>query len=165
MEFLGRLGLPLRGHRDSGNLLLLPAGSTDIEYGQGNFRAVLQLMSACDDKVLRDHLSTAGKNATYVSPQAQNDLISAMGTVIQRSIVKEVEDARLFSLLADETTDVARKEQLTVCLRYLKDRSICERFFCFAEAPDLTGLGLAKQLLNIPQGVWDRCQQHGWAKL
>lgn len=65
----------------------------------------------------------------------------------QRSIVKEVEDARFFSLLADETTDVARKERLTVCLRYLKDGSICERFFCFA--PDLTGLGVAKQLLNI----------------
>ena len=37
---------------------------------------------------------------------AQNELISAMGTVIQRSIVKEVKDARFFSLLADETTDV-----------------------------------------------------------
>ena len=36
----------------------------------------------------------------------QNELISAMGTVIQRSIVKEVKDARFFSLLADETTDV-----------------------------------------------------------
>lgn len=68
MEFFGRLGLPLRGHLDSGNLLLLPAGSTDIDYEQGNFRAVLQLMSACDDKVLRDHLSTAGKNVYLCIP-------------------------------------------------------------------------------------------------
>jgi hypothetical protein len=66
--------------------------------------------------------------------------------VIERRIVKEVNDARFFSLLSDETTDLAKKEQLTVCLRYV---SLRERFLCFALAPDLTGQGLAAQLIQI----------------
>ena len=36
---------------------------------------------------------------------------------------------------------------LTICLRYVKDGSICERFFGFREASDLTGAGLASKLL------------------
>ena len=49
--------------------------------------------------------------------------------------------------MADETTDASTKKQLTICLRYVKDGSICERFFGFREASDLTGAGLARKLL------------------
>ena len=48
-------------------------------------------------------------------------------------------------LLADETTDASTKEQLTICLRYVKYGSICERFFGFREASDLTDTGLANK--------------------
>jgi hAT family C-terminal dimerisation region len=33
------------------------------------------------------HLNTAGKNATYISPMSQNQLIDAMASVIKRDIV------------------------------------------------------------------------------
>jgi len=69
-----------------------------------------------------------------------------MGASLEKSIVTEVKEARFFSLLADETTDASAKEQLTICLRYVKDGSICERFFGLREASDLTGSGLANQL-------------------
>ena len=160
IEFHGRLGLPLRGHRDSGELTLPEAGSDStvssgdsitngISYAQGNLRATLQLMVTCNDEELRQHLSTAGKNATYISPMSQNQLIDAMASVIKREIISQVKRARFFSILADETTDFSRQEQLTVCLRYVLDYSVCERFLCFALAPDLTGNGLATQLLAI----------------
>jgi hypothetical protein len=42
---------------------------------------------------------------------------------------------------------------LTVCLRYVTDRSIREQFLCFALAPDLTGSGLATQMLSILKQV------------
>ena len=56
VEYLGRFGFPLRGHRDSGHLQLPAVGSLgahDIDYNQGNFRATLHLMAACNDTVLR----------------------------------------------------------------------------------------------------------------
>ena len=59
--------------------------------------------------------------------------------------------ARYFSLLADETTDSSHKEQLCICLRYLYKDKLIEGFLCFAKADDLTGFGLAKQLLKTLQ--------------
>jgi len=39
--------------------------------------------------------------------------------VMQRKIVSEVQNAQFFTLLADETTDFSKQEQLSVCLRYV----------------------------------------------
>ena len=67
IEHLGRLGEPLRGHDDGG---ALPVDG-EISYMGGNFRATLQLMMDSGDTVLKEHLSSAGKNATYISPKSQ----------------------------------------------------------------------------------------------
>ena len=106
-------------------------------------------MASCNDEVIYEHITTAGRNSTYISPKIQNDILEAIDVFFQKHIVEEVKEARFFSLLADETTDVSVKEQLTICLRYVRDDSICERFFAFPEATDLTGAGLAAQLLAI----------------
>jgi len=47
ITFHGRLGIPLRGHRDCGNLSV-PDVNGDIDYTQGNLRATLQLMVSCN---------------------------------------------------------------------------------------------------------------------
>ena len=109
-------------------------------------------MAECGDQDIKSHLATAKRNATYMSPQSQNQLLSCVGDVMKSAVVQEVKTAGLFSLLADETTDVSGKEQLSVCLRYvLPDSSVRERLLLFEEAPDLTGEGLASQLIKILQ--------------
>ena len=126
---MGRLGLPLRGHRDSGTFPKPQLGSSDIDYTQGNFRAMLQFMAACNDQTIYEHIINVGRNSTYISPRIQNDLLDAISASLEKSIVAEVKEARFFLLLADETTNASTKEQLTICLRYVKDESICERSF------------------------------------
>ena len=107
-------------------------------------------MVKCNDKVLEQHLHTTGRNATYNSPMSQIVVIEAISTVMQTSIIDDVKETRLFSILADGTTDFSRQEQLTVCLRYVSIYGgIRERFLWFALAPDLTGLVLSTQLLQI----------------
>ena len=56
-----------------------------INFAHGNLRATLQLMVTCNDEELRQHLNTASKTATYISPMSQNQLIDA--SVIKRDIV------------------------------------------------------------------------------
>jgi len=123
IEFYGRLGLPLRGHRDCGELQLPETSDddtgSDTDYTQGNMRALLQLMVTCGDDVLKQHLITAGKNATYISPVSQNQIIDAIAAVIRRHIVADVKSTNFFAILADETTDFSRQEQLSVCVRYV----------------------------------------------
>ena len=42
------------------------------------------------------HLITAGKNATYISPVSQNQIIDAIAAVIRRHIVAHVKSANCF---------------------------------------------------------------------
>ena len=65
--FLGRFGLPLRGHRDSSLLSLTINEERFDYYAEGNFRVLLRLMSACGDSILQLHIETYSRNASFVS--------------------------------------------------------------------------------------------------
>ena len=67
----GRLGVALRGHRDDG--VLDP--QLALRGQEGNFRALLAFRVESGDEILRTHLSTASKKATYISKETQKELI------------------------------------------------------------------------------------------
>ena len=70
LEFAGRQGLALRGHRDS---------LTSDGDPQGNFNALIRFAVASSDFILKQHLESCPKNAQYLSNAAQNQLILCMG--------------------------------------------------------------------------------------
>ena len=73
------------------------------------------------DKVLEQHFKTAKRNSTYVSARTQNELITIIGEHILATITSEVKaGGTYFSVQADELQDVANKEQLTTCIRYVR---------------------------------------------
>ncbi|CAN7996190.1 unnamed protein product, partial [Ixodes hexagonus] len=94
--FCGRQGIALRGHCDAGPLTLEHPLEND-----GNFRALVRLKIRSGDDLLRDHLETAPGNATYLSPQIQNEILVSSSTLVQQTIVSRVNSAKCFSLLAD----------------------------------------------------------------
>lgn len=105
--FCGRYGLSLRGHRDNN----LKEHLTD----KGVFAGLLSLMIESGDSTLSEHFDSCAKNCTMTSSVTQNDLIDCIKLVIQSHIVKEIEAQTigpLFSISADEVTDVAKWEQL-----------------------------------------------------
>ena len=59
--FCGRQAL-YWGHRDDGPVLL-----SEIVVGRGNFQPLLQFRIDAGDEVLKQHLETADRNATYTS--------------------------------------------------------------------------------------------------
>lgn len=65
-----------------------------------------------------------------------------------QSLVQRVRCARFFSVLADETTDAGRKEQLSISLRFVEEGKLQEEFLCFTEVTDLTGRGLGFTIMN-----------------
>jgi len=69
---------------------------------------------------LAQHLKDCAKNATYLSGKIQNEIIQIYGQIVQSKIVDKVNKSQSFSILADETTDVAgiEQEQLSLSVRY-----------------------------------------------
>ena len=125
LKFMGQLGIPFRGHRDSGRLEPV-SDIKDIDTSTGNFRAILQLHSMGNSEIAA-HLKESPSNATYLSPDIQNELITLIGEEILSSISSEVKDASCFAVIADETTDKSIKSQLSIVVRYLKGDTLTER--------------------------------------
>ena len=69
--FCGKQGIALRGHRDDHTCVDL-----DPLANHGNFMALLQFQIQAGDKVLSEHLQTAGGNAVYTSKTIQNETIA-----------------------------------------------------------------------------------------
>jgi len=116
-------------------------------YNDGNFRAILRYRGK-GDNFLKLHLENS-QRYKYIGDKIQNEIIAACGDIIQKKIVEKINAAECFSILADETTDVSNKEQLTLCVRYIDDQNnLCEDFLKYVNIDSLTGASLSSAILN-----------------
>ena len=146
--FCGRHNLPLRGDRDDGPLKVGSDGQFQTDFNEGNFRALLSFRVDSGDQILEAHLKSASRTASYISKTTQNELISCIGQHMVQSLVQRIRCARFLSVLADETTDAGRKEQLSISLRFVEEGKLHEEFLCFTEVTDLTGRGLGFTIMD-----------------
>ena len=63
----------------------------------GNFLALLKFRVDAGDTVLGEHLVTAARNATYISPVIQNQIIEVLSDQLRQKIVQKVGKARCSS--------------------------------------------------------------------
>ena len=105
--FCGRQNLPLRGHRDS-----YPLDVAEPFENGGNFRALLRFQISSGDRVLKGHCLKSAKNAQYISPKIQNEILDVALQIVRKHVVQQARQAICWSLLADETMDRAKRELL-----------------------------------------------------
>ena len=74
MIFLGKQGLPYRGHRDD--------STYGVKNNAGNFIECVYFRAQTDG-ILANHLKAAPKNATYLSKTIQNDFIQIVGNTVR----------------------------------------------------------------------------------
>ncbi|KAL4154001.1 hypothetical protein QTP88_001834 [Uroleucon formosanum] len=147
--------IALRGTSDYGPLSL---DNSEPTYNDGNFLALLRMRISCEDKNLTYHIENQALNASYISPMIQNNFINICGKIIQDQLVNKINQAKCFSVLVDETTDVSRVEQLSLCVRYLDNNLniekneinnyvLKENFLQFVPVNSTTGQNLATVIL------------------
>lgn len=152
--FCGRQGISLRGHRDFGEVNII----SESNKNEGNFRALLQFRVDAGDQILTNHLNNCAKNAMYTSWGIQNEIITACHEVIVKQIVNEISEVKCFAVLADETADISNKEEMTLCVRYLKsfetnninchELKVVEHFLKFIPLSGTTGLEIANAIIK-----------------
>ena len=142
LEFCGRRGMALRGHRDD--------DKTPSE-NPGNFKSLVEFRVESGDSVLRDHLKTCQKNASYTSKTSQNELLLCIKKYIQSKVVEEVKNQPIgpyFGFQCDEVTDTSNWEQLGLVLRYTVDGTPTERLLEFIPAEDVKGETLCNLIVR-----------------
>ena len=144
--FCGKQAISLRGHRDDWPALL---ERDDDAHNTGNFHALLQFRVDAGDQVLKEHLKTAQQNAMYTSKTIQNQMMVICGELLRNKILTDVKVTQFFSVIADEGTDVANNEQLSISLRYLNDDGPQERFLGFHKCQTgVSGEAIAGDILE-----------------
>ena len=143
IQFLVKQGLGLRGSNwDKGS-----------KREDGNFTGLLDFLSKYNAD-LQSHLHNSPKNARYLSPKVQNEFIKINGDLIRQSIVKECNASPFWSVMADEATDASTTEQLSVCVRYVRETStgaieVCEEFLGFSSLPTIGAEDITSSIVDL----------------
>ena len=88
-------------------------GSSWTRDSDSNFYQLLLLRT--EDSV--DLCNWLKRKTTWTSAHIQEEIINLMGNEVVSKLVAKVHDRKYFSIIADETADVSRVEQLCICLR------------------------------------------------
>ena len=88
-----------------------------------NFDEVAQLMVENGDDEVWKHLDTAPRNANYSFHVAISEYLDAISLWVQHGILRSLKEAAFYSLLDDESTDIAKIEELSICFRWVDNYS------------------------------------------
>jgi len=73
----------------------------------------------------------------------QNEIINATGKLMRHDNVKDADSAGFVSVFCDGTIDTVVKEQISIVLRFVKNKEIHKVFVGFEELQDTTGEAIA----------------------
>lgn len=90
------------------------------------------------DPIMKEHISHiqrgTSRHTSYLGHQIQNELIELLSNKIISTIVSEIKQAKLFSVILDCTPDNSNIEQLSVVIRLVEVKEtplVKERFMFF----------------------------------
>lgn len=121
--------LAFRGHREDGE-----------SSNRGNFLELMTFASK-HDSVVRDRLFDGPRNAMYTSHSIQNELIHIVAEKTRGIICDGVKNAGPFSIMADETKDYSKQEQLCLVVRYVGN--VKQHFLSYVQATSLNAESLS----------------------
>lgn len=113
LRLLARQGMAIRGH-----------GDFDSNFMQ------LVLLRSGDNEALRDWLKRKEK-LKYLSHEIQNEIIKMLAFEVLRQHLVDVKEAKLFSVIVDETADISQREQKNNCVRCVDEDLSIEDFLVF----------------------------------
>ncbi|XP_025207742.1 uncharacterized protein LOC112603419 [Melanaphis sacchari] len=126
---------------------------SENSLNKGNFIELLQLCAKRDVR-LKNKIECLPKNGKYTHHSIQNQLFSIMSKLVLQSISNEIKECKYFAILADETNDISKTEQLSIMVRYFHKNIIHERFLGFVPCSSLN----AQSLFNYIKCTLSDCE-------
>jgi hypothetical protein len=151
--FLASNELSFRGDHESGALSTLCQqldSNAGTEEPCGLFIKLFQYTVTKDEK-LRNICRTIPENASYTSPQFQNEVIGHLADLVRECVVNELAD-KWYTILCDETRDASGIENMAIVLRFADDNGdICEHLLCMGQVTKFDAVSLVDALLGYLQ--------------
>ncbi|CAF1366267.1 unnamed protein product [Rotaria sordida] len=136
--------IALRGHCED-----------ETSDNRGNLLEILSWSSQTDPIV--QSIVNSANNATYLSPQVQNELLQIMANQIRRKIADKIA-GNFYSLMADESRDISGNAQLSIVVRVVssptdalsnKNNIIQEYFLGFVRLHQFDAMTLSSAIVRF----------------
>ncbi|GBP47347.1 hypothetical protein EVAR_38948_1 [Eumeta japonica] len=140
------------------------------EKEQGLFQNLFEY-TCMKDPNLNEVLTHIPQNATYRSPEIQNQIIQAMVQAVRSSIVKDINesDVKWFTLMEDGTRDKNNRENIALAIRYVKDGVVNESLLMVKTTENLDAATFTELTLNTltennidPSCMLSQCYDGPW---
>ncbi|XP_025631210.1 uncharacterized protein [Arachis hypogaea] len=116
---------------------------------RGNFLEILKILGSYNERVKKNVLENAPKNAKYTSNDVQKEILHILATKMRNSIREEIGDAK-FCIIVDEARYESKKEQMAIVLRFvILDGFVKEIFFDLVHVTDTCATTLKKELISV----------------
>lgn len=89
-----------------------------------------------------------GRNAHYTSEQTVRELLHCLSSVIEEKILDDIRASDFFSLMTDESTDIAVLKQLVLVARYMTEAGVKTSFLLIEDIHDGKAETIEKTLLQ-----------------
>lgn len=142
--FTAQQNIAQRGHCEDRSSLDCPS-----EINRGNFLELLHLRCTDIPWLSQKIVDQSMHHIQWISPDIQNELIEIVAQTVLSKIAAEVRCAGCLSVIIDETTDISRLEQVSICLRYVYQGITKETFVGFYETASTDGESLYKLVKDV----------------
>ena len=99
--------------------------------------------------MLGSHKSSCPSNATYLSKMTTAELLKSISYHIEDGVLASLKESEFYSIMADESTDVSSKEELSICARWLDNGAAVERFLGMVHVTDVHAEALTDYLTTF----------------
>ncbi|XP_075507338.1 uncharacterized protein LOC142544154 [Primulina tabacum] len=116
---------------------------------RGNFLELVKAFAKMNIEIDEVVLENAPKNAQYIAPEIQKEILHIMANRVRQMVREEVGD-KYFCILVDEARDISKREQMAIILRFVNNHGILtERFFAIKSVSDTTSMNLKNEISNV----------------
>ena len=134
LMFTAQQNIVQRGHDEKRDSL-----SNSSVVNRGNFLELIHLR--CKDiSWLKEKLeSQLQKHTQWTSPVIQNELLQIIADLIRERITNDVRTSGWYGIILDETSDISRTEQVSLCLSFALNGTKKEAFIGFYSTKSTEG--------------------------
>lgn len=115
-----------------------------------HYSDLLNLVSRLDgSKQLQRFIETSPDNATYASKNTVTEILETVSNHLREDVLNDIRSSPAIALMADESTDLRVRNELSICFRYLADGRSVERFVCQQPMSSTTADSIASSILAM----------------
>lgn len=115
-----------------------------------NWEPLLNTVCQLDGKsTFRKYILESPSNAHHLSTTSITGFLDSFGSSIFISLKNELRNLSEFSIMCDEATDICNRQMLCMCIRYITNSKIVERFIACKEIHSTKAEDLKLKILEI----------------